>query len=100
MVGDDVVIYIGGFGFFATARINSEPEPRSDWKNRYGASLAHVKLINPPISLSAIRRNIPKLTWAIYPRSVTTPVPRIALGFALLSGVGEELASRNWTKNP
>lgn len=78
VVGDDVVIYVGGLGFFATAHINSEPEPRRDWKNRYGASLAHVRLIRPPISLGAIRRNIPKLTWAIYPRSITTPAPRIA----------------------
>jgi hypothetical protein len=28
VVGDDVVIYVGGLGFFATAHINSEPEPR------------------------------------------------------------------------
>jgi hypothetical protein len=76
--GHDVVIYVGGYGFFATARINSEAEPRDDWKKRYGAALAQVRLIKPPISLSAIRRHIPRLTWAIYPRSITTPKPEIA----------------------
>jgi hypothetical protein len=29
-VGDDIVIYIAGFGFFATARIKSRPSPRND----------------------------------------------------------------------
>jgi len=77
-VGDDVVIYVPSYGFFATANINSEPKPRSDWKNRYGASLADVRLISPPISLGTIRQKILKLTWATYPRSITTAAPRIA----------------------
>jgi hypothetical protein len=97
VAGDDVVIYIGGYGFFATAHITSEREPRSDWKNRYGASLAHVRLINPPISLSAIRRHIPKLTWAIYPRVLRHQRRRLRLGSVHLFSIGEELASRIWT---
>jgi 5-methylcytosine-specific restriction endonuclease McrA len=75
---DDVVVYIGGYGFFATGKVNAEPQRRDDWKNRYGASLARVRLIKPPISLAAIRRHIPKLTWANYPRSITTPTPEVA----------------------
>jgi len=76
--GDDVVIYIGGYGFFATATIDSTPKPRSDWPNRYGASLAGVKLISPAISLAAVKRHLPALKWANYPLSITTPDPKVA----------------------
>jgi hypothetical protein len=31
VVGDDVVVYVGRFGFFATARIASAPVPREGW---------------------------------------------------------------------
>lgn len=77
-VRDEVVIYIGGFGFFATARIDSAPHPRSDWPNRYGASLADIRLIRPPISLDVIRRSIPDFAWANYPRSITSPPLELA----------------------
>jgi 5-methylcytosine-specific restriction endonuclease McrA len=70
--GDDVVIYIAGYGFFATATIKSSPKPRRDWPNRYGAELSSIKLISPAISLGAIRRKVPDLRWANYPRSITT----------------------------
>jgi hypothetical protein len=76
--GDDVVIYVRDYGFFATAIIKSFPKPRPDWPNRYGAELTSIRLIEPAISLSAIRRNIPDLKWAIYPRSITTPDPDIS----------------------
>jgi 5-methylcytosine-specific restriction endonuclease McrA len=76
--GDDVGVYVGGYGFFATARIGSSPRPRRGWRNRYGAVLDDVRLITPPISLGTIQRRIPGLTWAIYPRSITTPAPTIA----------------------
>jgi hypothetical protein len=49
--GDDVVIYVRGYGFFATAKINSGVRRRRDWKNRYGAALRSIKLVNPPIIL-------------------------------------------------
>jgi hypothetical protein len=75
MIGDHVVIYVGGYGFFATARINSKPVPRADWPNRYGARLKSIRLIEPAISIATIQRHIPKLTWANYPRSITTPSP-------------------------
>jgi hypothetical protein len=78
VVGDDVVIYVGGFGFFATARIGSPASPRSDWPNRYGADLRGIRLIQPPISLGAIKRSIPGFEWANYPRSITTPSPELA----------------------
>ena len=84
---DEVVIYIRGYGFFATARIKSQAEPRADWKNRYGAGLDSILLIEPPVSLAAIRRHIPDLGWAEYPRSITTPPPEIADRIrALISG--------------
>ena len=57
-IGDDVVIYVGGYGFFATARITSVPQVRSDWVNRYGANLGFIPLITPPISLGTIRRHL------------------------------------------
>jgi len=76
--GDDAVIYIGGYGFFATATINSIATPRKDWRNRYGAALKDFKLIEPAISLATIQKYIPELTWANYPRSVTTPNDEIA----------------------
>ncbi|MEO8494179.1 MAG: HNH endonuclease signature motif containing protein [Planctomycetota bacterium] len=76
--GDDVVIYIGGYGFFATATVDSLAKRRDDRPNRYGAALANIRLIDPAISLAAILRHIPELTWANYPRSITTPKDDIA----------------------
>lgn len=76
--GDHVVVFIGGYGFFATATITSLPSPREDWPNRYGAYLTGVSLIEPPISLGTILRRFPELSWARYPRSITTPSPSIA----------------------
>jgi 5-methylcytosine-specific restriction endonuclease McrA len=77
-VGDDVVIYVGGLGFFATARVDSAASPRPDWPNRYGAALVGIRLIRPPISLGAIKRAIPGLEWANFPRSITTPSLELA----------------------
>jgi hypothetical protein len=56
-LGDDVVFYIGGYGFFATGRITSRAKPRKGWKNRYGAAVGSIKLVSPAISLAAIRRH-------------------------------------------
>jgi HNH endonuclease len=78
-IGDDVVLYIGGYGFFATGRITSRAKPRKGWKNRSGAAVGSIRLINPAISLAAIRRHVPELTWAIYLRSITTPSEDLAL---------------------
>jgi 5-methylcytosine-specific restriction endonuclease McrA len=78
-IGDEVVFYIGGYGFFATGRIVSPSKPRAGWKNRYGAGVSAIKLIKPAISLAAIRRHIPKLKWAIYPRSIVTPAADLAV---------------------
>lgn len=77
-VGDEIVIFVQGYGFFATARVLTSPEPRKGWKNRYSAGLTTIRLIEPAISLATIKSEIPKLTWAIYPRSITTPAPEIA----------------------
>lgn len=77
-IGDPVVLYIGGYGFFATGRIGSAPRPRRNWPNRYGAVVGNIRLIAPAISLPTIRRRIPELTWALYPRSITTPKPEVA----------------------
>jgi hypothetical protein len=77
-LGDDVVIYVSGYGFFATAKINTPTKPRTDWKNRYGAGLNSIRLIQPAISLESIKRHVPKLTWANYPRSITSPSANIA----------------------
>ena len=76
--GDDVVMYVRGYGFFATATIKSDPKPRVDWPNRYGAGLTAIELIEPAISLAAIIRHVPSLTWANYPRSITTPDSNVA----------------------
>ncbi len=77
-VGDEVVIYVLGYGFFATARVGSLPKPRPDWPNRYGVGLTSIRLITPAISIGIIRKAIPELKWAEYPRTITTPPPRIA----------------------
>lgn len=77
-IGDAVVVYIGGYGFFATARIRSLATPRAEWANRYESMLHSIKLIKPAISLATIQRRIPGLTWANYPRSITTPSKIIA----------------------
>lgn len=66
--GDEVVVYVGGYGFFATATVGSIPRPRRGWHNRYGAALESIRLIRPAISLPTIQRRIPALRWANYPR--------------------------------
>lgn len=83
-VGDEAVIYVAGCGFFATARISSQSQRRTDWAHRYGARITSIRLIRPPISLAAIRREIPELTWAIQPRSIATPPPEVAEKVRLL----------------
>ncbi len=77
-IGDEVVMFIGRFGFFATGRIASTPKPRRNWANRYGSAVGSIRLIRPAISLATIRRAIPELTWAVYPRSITTPPDPVA----------------------
>lgn len=76
--GDDVVIYVVGYGFYATATIKTFSKPRTDWPNRYGAALTAINLLEPAISLGTILKKIPELTWAKYPRSITTPTLEIA----------------------
>lgn len=76
--GDEVVIFVGGFGFFATGRIASLPTPRSDWPNRYSAGLDSIRLISPAISLAGIARGVSEFAWTNYPRSITTPAPGVA----------------------
>jgi 5-methylcytosine-specific restriction endonuclease McrA len=93
-IGDDIVIYISGYGFFATAEAKSLARPRPDWANRYGADLTAIKLIRPAISLATIRRRIPGLTWAIYPRSITTPLPEVA------NQIRELISLRRRTRRP
>lgn len=78
MPGDEAVIYIAGYGLFATAKITGKPVLRKDWVNRYGAPLTAVSLIQPPLSLGTILRRLPSFNWARYPRSITTPSSSIA----------------------
>ena len=78
-VGDDVALFfIGGSGILATAKIAGDAYPADDWPNRYRASLSSIQLIDPPISLGALRKHVPDLKWVNYPRSITTPAPAIA----------------------
>lgn len=91
-IGDDAVIYVTGFGFFATARIAGSPKPRTDWVNRYGAALDSIELINPPVSLSEIRKRLPKLNWAKYPRSVHSLTEKMA--FAVRAIIAERRTSK------
>jgi hypothetical protein len=83
-VGDVVVIFVMGIGFFATARVTSIPEPDDDWKNRYTAGIDSVRLIDPPISIGSIQAEVPQLKWANYPRSITTPSPKVGTRIAAL----------------
>jgi HNH endonuclease len=76
-IGDEVYVKVGS-GLFACALIDAAPKRRVDWKNRYGAALNGVRLIEPPVSLSTISRRIPEFKWAQYPRSVTTPSSNVA----------------------
>ncbi len=77
-IGDDVVINVAGYGLFVTGRIASPPGPKTGWRNRYGAGLDSIKLIDPPISLGTVQRHVPDLKWARYPRSICTPSPELA----------------------
>jgi hypothetical protein len=78
-VGDEVVVFVRPYGFFATAKIASELKPREDWPNRYGAALTSVRLINPAISLAAIRGggSGPDL-GDLAPQRVTSPSSKVA----------------------
>lgn len=76
--GDEAVLFIGNEGFFATARVLTTASPRDGWPNRYWAKIGSIRLIAPSISLPMIRRALPELTWAIYPRSITTPPDHVA----------------------
>jgi hypothetical protein len=78
-IGDDALIYVAGFGFFATARIAGSPKLRTDWVNRYGAALDSIELIDPPVSLKEIRKRLPRLNWAKYPRSVHSLTEKTAV---------------------
>lgn len=73
VTGDELVIYIAGYGLFATATVAGAPAKRKDWRNRYGAAISSLRLINPPISLGVVRRDVPQFAWTRYPRSITTP---------------------------
>jgi hypothetical protein len=77
-IGDEVVIYIPGYGLYATGRVCSSPVPKSDWKHRYGAKIDKLKPVRPAVSLAIIQEELPALKWANYPRSITTPVERVA----------------------
>jgi hypothetical protein len=77
-VGDEVVICILGIGLFATARVTSGPRSRKDWPKRYRANMDSFKLIQPPISLVVLRREIPDFSWLKYPRGITTPPSDVA----------------------
>ncbi|MCX6629534.1 MAG: HNH endonuclease [Candidatus Solibacter sp.] len=85
-----MIYVVGGHGLFATARIKSRPKPRTDWENRHGADLESVRLIEPPISLAALRRRVPDLKWANYPRSITTPSHKIVEQIRALIGKRRE----------
>ena len=76
--GDVAIIRVGGFGLFATGVIAFPPIKRSDWKNRFGAAIEKIRLIEPPVSLAAVERFVPVLTWAKYPRNITTPPRKVA----------------------
>ena len=77
-IDDDIVIFSRGHGFVATAKVMQKPARRDDWVNRYGAAVGSVELISPPISIGYIRAKIPALTWAKYPRSITTPLDDVS----------------------
>lgn len=76
--GDLVIVYIGGYGFFATGIVASNPSLRADVERRYGSAIKGIELIRPPISLAAIHKHLPELKWAKYPRSITTLEPSTA----------------------
>ena len=60
--GDQAVIYVDGM-FFATASITTDAARRPDWgPRRYGAGLASIKLVKPPIGLDTIRKRVPDLS--------------------------------------
>ncbi len=93
--GDEIVIYILRYGFFARATVRSDPAPRKGWYRRYAAPLTNISLIEPPISLGLIRARIPTLAWARYPRTVTTPSPADAARIRRLVRDRRRLGVRN-----
>jgi hypothetical protein len=64
------------FTLVPAASISAPSADHGIWWSRavgYGADLDSISLIEPSVSLAAIRRHIPDLEWAKYPRSITTP---------------------------
>ncbi len=77
-IGDEVVINVASEGLFAVGQIASTPRPAKDWMNRYSSQLCSIRLIEPPIPLVEVRQKIEDFKWARYPRSITTPDPKVA----------------------
>jgi hypothetical protein len=77
-IGDEVVLFVGSDGFLATAQINTSTVPSKGWPGRYEAGLSSIELIAPAISAHLIRRHVPRLKWATYPRHYHTPTDLIA----------------------
>ena len=76
--GDRVVIHLAGVGLYAVADAASTTGPRRGWKNRYATALTNFRWISPPISIEDLKRRVPELKWANYPRSITTPTESVA----------------------
>jgi hypothetical protein len=74
LAGDDAVIFFGD-QFFASAQIARGARGAD---GVYTAPLRLLQLIEPPISIDVIKKRVPGLKWATYPRSYTTPQPVIA----------------------
>ena len=73
--GDNAVIYVGT-NLLLTAQITRRATRVG--RRVYHAPLDSIQLIRRPISIDDIKKSIPGLKWANYPRTYTTPSPAIA----------------------
>ena len=76
--GDTVLIYLHGFGLYASAIVSSLPEKEKTKNTRYRAELKRVKRIAPAVPLEVIKAHVAHLDWAKYPRNYTTCRDEIA----------------------
>jgi hypothetical protein len=70
--GDTLVIYLEGSGFLAVGFIAKHPVPTGK-TGVYGADIADLRWIDPPITKAKLTQVCPEWDWLRYSRSYVTP---------------------------
>jgi 5-methylcytosine-specific restriction enzyme A len=89
LIGDEVVFHVEENGLYATGIVLSVPKKSRTRINRYRARVGQIALLNSPLPIVLLKRQIPSFKWSNYPRGYTSPSPEIVSQLrALLSKRG------------